>query len=59
MTKAGDVNDLSRGMNEELNEFYRDNTENIYKDFVTRVAAVCDLIIITTTGSVDQEFYIT
>ena len=38
MTKAGDVNDLSRGMNEELNEFYRENTENIYKDFVTRVA---------------------
>ena len=38
MTKAGDVNDLSRGMNEELNEFYRKNTENIYKDFVTRVA---------------------
>ena len=38
MTKAGDVNDLSRGMNEELNEFYGENTENIYKDFVTRVA---------------------
>ena len=38
MTKAGDVNDLSRGMNEELNEFFRENTENLYKDFVTRVA---------------------
>jgi protease-4 len=38
MTKAGDVNDLSRGMNEELNEFFKENTENIYKDFVTRVA---------------------
>lgn len=38
MTKAGDVNDLSRGMNEELNEFYGENTENIYEDFVTRVA---------------------
>ena len=38
MTKAGDVYDLSRGMNEELNKQFRENTENIYKNFVTKVA---------------------
>jgi protease-4 len=38
MTKAGDVYDLSRGMNEELNKQFRENTENIYENFVTKVA---------------------
>ena len=38
MTKAGDVYDLRKGMNEELNKQYRENTEKIYKDFVTKVA---------------------
>jgi protease-4 len=38
MTKAGDIYDLSRGMNEELNEQFRQNTENFYKNFVTKVA---------------------
>ena len=38
MTKAGDVYDLRRGMSEELNNQFRENTENIYKDFVTKVA---------------------
>jgi protease-4 len=38
MTKAGDIYDLSRGMNEELNKQFRENTENIYKNFVSKVA---------------------
>ena len=38
MTKAGDIYDISRGMNEELNEQFRQNTENFYKNFVTKVA---------------------
>ena len=38
MTKAGDIYDLRRGMNEELNKQYRENTENFYKEFVTKVA---------------------
>ena len=38
MTKAGDIYDLSRGMNGELNKQFRENTENIYKNFVTKVA---------------------
>tara|TARA_B110000444_G_scaffold4087_1_gene3805 strand:+ start:117 stop:1961 length:1845 start_codon:yes stop_codon:yes gene_type:complete len=38
MTKAGDVYDLRRGMSEEINKQFRENTENIYKDFVTKVA---------------------
>ena len=38
MTKAGDIYDLRRGMNKELNKQYRENTENFYKEFVTRVA---------------------
>ena len=38
MTKAGDIYDLSRGMNNDLNKQYRENTENIYKNFVTKVA---------------------
>ena len=38
MTKAGSVYDLSRGMNEDLNKQFRENTENMYKNFVTKVA---------------------
>ena len=38
MTKAGDIFDLSRGMNDELNKQLRENTENFYKEFVTKVA---------------------
>ena len=38
MTKAGDIYDLGRGMNEDLNKQFRENTENIYKNFVTKVA---------------------
>ena len=38
MTKAGDIYDLSRGMNEELNKQFRENTENFYREFVTKVA---------------------
>ena len=38
MTKAGDIYDLSRGMNEELNKQFRENTENFYKEFVSKVA---------------------
>ena len=38
MTQAGDIYDLSRGMNEELNKQFRENTENFYKEFVTKVA---------------------
>ena len=38
MTKAGESSDLRRGMNEELNKQYKYFTENIYKDFVTKVA---------------------
>ena len=38
MTKAGDMYDLSRGMNKDLNKHFRENTENIYKNFVTKVA---------------------
>jgi len=38
MTKAGDIYDLSRGMNEELNKQFRENTENFYKEFVAKVA---------------------
>ncbi len=38
MTKAGDIYDLRKGMNEELNKQFRENTEKIYKDFVTKVA---------------------
>ena len=38
MTKAGDIYDLTRGMNEELNKQFRENTENFYKEFVTKVA---------------------
>ena len=43
MTKAGDIYDLSRGMNKDLNKQYRENTENIYKNFVTKVANNRDL----------------
>ena len=38
MTKAGDLYDLSRGMNEELDKQLRENTENTYKNFINRVA---------------------
>ena len=38
MTKAGDIYDLSRGVNKDLNKQFRENTENIYKNFVTKVA---------------------
>ena len=38
MTKAGDIFDLSRGMNKDLDKQFRENTENIYKNFVTKVA---------------------
>ena len=38
MTKAGDMYDLSRGMNKDPNKQFRENTENIYKNFVTKVA---------------------
>ena len=38
MTKAGDIYDLGRGMNEDLNKQFRENTENIYKNFITKVA---------------------
>lgn len=38
MTKAGEFSDLRRGMNEELNKQFKYFTENIYKDFVTKVA---------------------
>ncbi len=38
MTKAGEDYDSRRGMNEKLNTQYKNFTENIYKDFVTKVA---------------------
>ena len=38
MTKAGAIYDLSRGVNKDLNKQFRENTENIYKNFVTTVA---------------------
>ena len=38
MTKAGEIYDLRRGMNEELEKQYRENTENFYREFVTKVA---------------------
>lgn len=38
MTKAGDIYDLSRGVNKDLNKQFRENTENIYKNFIAKVA---------------------
>ena len=38
MTKAGEVYDLRRGMNDEINKQFREGIENFYKDFVTKVA---------------------
>ena len=38
MTKAGEVYDVRRGMNEEINKQFREGIENFYKDFVTKVA---------------------
>jgi len=38
MTKAGEVYDLRKGMNDEFNKQFREGIENFYKDFVTKVA---------------------
>ena len=38
MTKAGEIYDVRRGMNEEVNKQFREGIENFYKDFVTKVA---------------------
>jgi protease-4 len=38
MTKAGEVYDVRRGMNEEINKQFREGIENFYKDFVAKVA---------------------
>jgi len=38
MTKAGEIYDVRRGMNEEINKQFKDGIENFYKDFVTKVA---------------------
>ena len=38
MTKAGEVYDLRKGMNDEINKQFREGIENFYKDFVTKVA---------------------
>ena len=38
MTKAGEIYDLRKGMNEEINKQFREGIENFYKDFVTKVA---------------------
>lgn len=38
MTKSGEIYDLRRGMNEEINKQFKGGVEKIYKDFVTRVA---------------------
>ena len=38
MTKAGEIYDLRRGMNEELKKQFEEGIENFYKDFVTGVA---------------------
>ena len=38
MTKAGEIYDLRKGMNEEINNQFREGIENFYKDFVTKVA---------------------
>ena len=38
MTKAGEIYDVRRGMNEEINKQFREGIENFYKDFVTKVA---------------------
>ena len=38
MTKAGEIYDVRRGMNEEVNKQFREGIENFYKDFVAKVA---------------------
>ena len=38
MTKAGEVYDVRRGMNDEINKQFREGIENFYKDFVAKVA---------------------
>ena len=38
MTKAGEIYDVRRGMNEEVDKQFREGIENFYKDFVTKVA---------------------
>ena len=38
MTKSGEIYDVRRGMNEEINKQFKGGVEKIYKDFVTRVA---------------------
>ena len=38
MTKAGEIYDLRRGMNEELKKQFEEGIENFYKDFVAGVA---------------------
>jgi protease-4 len=36
MTKAGEVYDVRRGMNDEINKQFREGIENFYKDFVAK-----------------------
>ena len=38
MTKAGEIYDVRRGMNDETNKQFREGIENFYKDFVAKVA---------------------
>ena len=38
MTKAGEIYDVRRGMNDEINKQFREGIENFYKDFVAKVA---------------------
>jgi protease-4 len=38
MTKAGEVYDVRRGMNDEINKQFSEGIENFYKDFVAKVA---------------------
>jgi protease-4 len=38
MTKAGEIYDVRRGVNEDINKQFREGIENFYKDFVAKVA---------------------
>src|SRR5210317_1523027 len=38
MTRAGEIYDVRRGMNDEINKQFREGIENFYKDFVAKVA---------------------
>jgi len=38
MTKAGEIYDVRRGMNDEFNKQFKEGIENFYKDFVAKVA---------------------